>query len=71
MAFCLYTREEFENELRNTLGLKFIRVVTPTLERWVTPKGNTILIRALPDGELYPHFMVGYVARQAEFPDAQ
>ena len=31
-------------------------MVAPTLERWVTPKGNTILIRTLPDGELYPHF---------------
>ena len=63
MAFRLYTREEFENELRNTLGLRSIRMVTP--------KGNTILIRTLPDGELYPHFMVGYVARQAELLDAQ
>ena len=44
MAFRLYTREEFENELRNTLGLRLVRVVTPTLERWVTSKGNTILI---------------------------
>ena len=46
-------------------------MVTPTLERWVTPKGNTILIRTLPDEELYPHFMVGYIARQAELLDAQ
>ena len=71
MAFRLYTREEFENELRNTVGLRLVRVVTPTLERWVTPKGNTILIRTLPDGELYPHFMIGYIARQAELLDAQ
>ena len=71
MAFRLYTREEFEDELGNTLGLTFVRMVSPTLARWVTPQGNTILIRTLPDGELYPHFMVGYVAQQVELLDAQ
>jgi len=71
VAFRAYTREEFEDELHNTLGLRFIRMVSPTLARWVTPQGNTILIRMLPDGEPYPHFMVGYVAQQAELLDSE
>lgn len=55
MVLRLYTRDEYEAELRQTLGLRPAGMQTQTLEAWLTPKGNTILLRVLPDGELYPH----------------
>lgn len=66
MAWRLYTRAEFESELRLTFGLRFIGLVTGTLEQWRTPKGNMLLIRVLPDDELYPHPMVGTIGQQVQ-----
>ena len=71
MAFRLYTREEFERELRETLGLRCIGPENATMERWMTTGGRLLLIRILPDGEMYPHFMVGSIANQVRLLDAQ
>ena len=69
MALRLYTREEYEEELRHTVGLRPAGMQTRTLEAWLTPEGNTILLRVLPDGGLYPHYMVGKAAEQAALID--
>lgn len=70
MAIRLYTRAEFEDELRRTVGLTSTGMQTATLEAWRTPDGNIIVLRVLPDGELYPHYMVGSAAQQASAVDS-
>lgn len=70
MALRVYTREEFEAELKNTLGLHLVAEQTSTIEEWRTPKGHPILVRRLPDDELYPHFMVGKIAAKVRLLDA-
>lgn len=59
MALRLYTKEEFETELREQLGLDRTETVTDTSRVWKTKKGFHVLVPLsgieIPEqGERYP-----------------
>lgn len=68
MALRLYTVLEFEKELADA-GLQFVCMETATTARWRTPKGKFISVPVLPDGELYPHYLVGKAISQMNLVD--
>ena len=64
MAYREYTRHEFEAELRQTLELEQVGPETATTEKWRTRKGKSVSVPMFPDGDPYPHFIVGMIAQE-------
>jgi hypothetical protein len=62
----LYTRGQFEVELRAKWRLSPTDEFTDTTGVWRTPNGKFILIPVQPDGVPYPDWMMDEVVRQLE-----
>lgn len=66
MAMRLYTREEFEAELREKWGLKPTDHATKTTRAWITPNGDHLLVPVFPDGDRYPDHLLDKIVQQIE-----
>ena len=62
------TAWEFEKELTD-VGLQSFGMETATTALWRTPKGYFISVPVLPDGQLYPDYLVGKALRQMNLVD--
>ena len=62
MALRLYTRSEFEEELRSVWDLEQTEHGTATTTIWKAQNGANISVPPLTDGELYPHCLLGDIA---------
>ena len=68
MAIRLYSQEQFEEQIKELWGLEPTDARTETGRLWKTPDGFSILVPVLPNGVLYPHYLIGEIANQ--IPDA-
>ena len=64
----MHTALDFEEALRNA-GLQHFGMETATTARWRTPKGKFISVPVLPDGVLYPDYLVGKAIREMNLLD--
>lgn len=75
MALRLYTKEEFETELRNHLGLVPTDSVIDTARAWRTKKGRHVLVPMVgievPElGERYPDSWMAKIHLEVERVDS-
>lgn len=66
MAMRLYTREEFEDELREKWGLTLTDECLETARIWRTKSGNHVTVPLLPAGEAYPDYFLNEIERQLD-----
>ena len=64
MAMRLYTRTEFEKELRTKWKLEPTEHQAAMFTIWKTPKGKHVMVPTLPKGTRYPDFYVDEIVEQ-------
>jgi len=64
MALRIYTKEEFELELRSLWGLEPTDSTTQKTRFWKTPEGKFLTVPEFEDGDPYPHFLFGEIVNQ-------
>ena len=70
MAMRLYTKEEFEAELREKWDLIPTSEKFKTYRIWKTRKGHFLTVPILPAGERYPDYFLDTVLEQRKAVDA-
>lgn len=66
MALRLFSKEEFEQELKESWNLSPTNEGGDTFTLWHTSKGHYITVPKLPESERYPDYVLDGIIKQLE-----